>query len=95
MRDGCVMCDLRFPTGCEEVLQQPGDMTSARFLVGSTINYAEHPSVSVCCWPAAAAGSWENVGGSLMVPDCNGRIVELITYPLHSAHQGLFSTGDV
>jgi len=35
-------CDLQFTTPPDDVLQQPGDMMSARFFVGSTLNYAEH-----------------------------------------------------
>ena len=44
---------------------------------------------------AAANGSWDKAGGSLMVPDKRGRTLELIVYPLHPAYRGLFSTGEV
>jgi acetoacetyl-CoA synthetase len=35
-------CDLRFSTPYDKVLHQPGDMISARWFGGGTINYAEH-----------------------------------------------------
>jgi acetoacetyl-CoA synthetase len=35
-------CDIHFMSTCTEVLQQPGDMISARWFAGATLNYAEH-----------------------------------------------------
>jgi acetoacetyl-CoA synthetase len=38
----CEFCDVRFSKPADEVLVQPGDMTTAKWFVGSELNYAEH-----------------------------------------------------
>jgi acetoacetyl-CoA synthetase len=38
----CTFCDVRFGRQADEVLQQPGDMTTARWFPGATLNFAEH-----------------------------------------------------
>jgi acetoacetyl-CoA synthetase len=35
-------CEVKFRTGTSTVLQQPGDMTTARWFVGAELNFAEH-----------------------------------------------------
>ncbi|MEE8343887.1 MAG: acetoacetate--CoA ligase [Woeseiaceae bacterium] len=38
----CDLCDVRFSKPADEVLTQPGDMTTAKWFRGSELNFAEH-----------------------------------------------------
>jgi len=38
----CDFCDVRFSQAADEVLIQPGDMTTAKWFPGSELNFAEH-----------------------------------------------------
>ncbi|MFQ6006635.1 MAG: acetyl-coenzyme A synthetase N-terminal domain-containing protein, partial [Woeseia sp.] len=38
----CVFCDVRFSKPADEILIQPGDMTTAKWFAGSQLSFAEH-----------------------------------------------------
>ena len=38
----CDFCDIEFTTSAETVLNQPGDMTTANWFVGSELSFPEH-----------------------------------------------------
>jgi hypothetical protein len=43
----------------------------------------------------AQHGNWQDAGGRLAIPGEDKSCLELIAYPLHPAHSGLFTTGDL